>query len=393
MYKYTALNSRYYPKFSDILKIIRKAEDEDVTSRDARPLLFCLKRMSLVNGRIRGHIVTRKSAICSFDWEIAPDDKSDAAEVLSLKSRLKQAINQIIRSYVECPLYGAVALKTDWINDTAAGGWKTALKKLDIYDVEQEGDGVRIVTDNGGSITKTELYLPELTNKYIIATDGDPYAGGTLKSIFITEVLRHELRLEFANFTRKLQGILQAMIKGAATDDERKIVEDTMRGAIEGRYMVTDDLVELKVNEVVGSQVGDAFKVFIEAACAEIAIAILGQANTSELPSSGGSYAALRVQQLISADIMWQDINALESIINDQLLRQEFMLSHATGGTPWRFRFKLAEERNIETEAAAITEIRTAGIPLKKSEVYDRLGYSQPAEGDEVFEPLVQGAM
>ena len=74
----------------------------------------------------------------------------------------------------------------------------------------------------------------------------------------------------------------------------------------------------------------------------DIAIAVLGQANTSELPNHGGSRAALEVLRLISKDIFYSDMVRVESIINRFLLIGYRLNYDKTAvKTPFNFRFDI----------------------------------------------------
>jgi len=385
IYEYSALTNRHYLEFDELRAILRMASATDIKNRDARPLLFALNRMTEINPRLRGHINTRRAAIRSWDWDVVALEKSDATRADEAKIRLRGCIKAIIEDYINCPLTGAFAVGINW------GDGKTqpvSPRRYDVYEIEQYRDGVAFLTaSSNGMLSKKFVRFEEKHTGVVFATDGSHAPGGTLKSILPIETLRFKQLREWGNFNEKLKGIIQAIIDGEASDEDRATAVELLKTAAKGNYAVTDELVKFEFNEVASSQGSGSFSEFIKAANDDIAIAILGQANTSQLPASSGSRAALEVMRLISADIAWQDINEIESAINGQLLLYDFWLKYNDTATEarWQFRFKLAEERDIEKEAAAITEIRNAGIPILKKEVYERLGYSAPAAGDEVF--------
>ena len=206
--------------------------------------------------------------------------------------------------------------------------------------------------------------------------------GGIMRNILITEILRLDATKEQANFIKKLKGILQIINKGG--DDDATIAAQAAQTAIQENYLVTSDLIEFKLNSIASSH--GPFKDVIEALNADISIAFLGQANTTELPNNGGSRAALQVMKLVSADIHYNDIVHFEDFINNQLLKYDYQLNFGMDKeVPYKFQINLIEETDRESAAIAVTEMLKTGLTFKKSEIYGLLQMSIPEPTDDVI--------
>ena len=86
MYSNPDFLNAVYPSISKAINYFKLA-DMVPESRDVRPLMSLLVRMTQVSPRIKGHITTRKTAISSYGWEIAGDKVDDA-----LTARIRPAI-------------------------------------------------------------------------------------------------------------------------------------------------------------------------------------------------------------------------------------------------------------------------------------------------------------
>ncbi len=118
----------------------------------------------------------------------------------------------------------------------------------------------------------------------------------------------------------------------------------------------------------------------------DIQIAILGQANTTQLPKNSGPRAALQVLNSIRQDILFNDINNITELIN-QFLRTEYYLSTGNDNVPYKFEFDIDDFEDYTENANVITYLGNSGlkIPIKKSELYQKIGYAVPEDKDEIL--------
>lgn len=334
-----------YPTIQQ-LDVATTTADAPFESADPRMLIGYLKNFMNVNTRLRGHKLTRQTALSSWDWEIVPDTESDKARAEEVGIRLRTIIPIIIKQRVQTALFGASLIRIEWRQ--AAGKWKPYPVKI-YSPSEIVADSLRIGYFDARGI-RQEIELPN--KDFIGQTDGEESRGGLLRSIAYTEIERRDMKREWLNWLKKQKGMIQGVDQGAS-DEERNAAAQALKEVIKHNYMITSDAIDFKFHQIANSSAGNSFKDNLEEANASIAIAILGQANTSELPKGGGSRAALQVQQMISTDIMFSDVEAVESVINDQLIWQDSVLNYSSEPS-YKFAVRLAEYQDLETISAML---------------------------------------
>lgn len=371
------LNKRVYPTLQEFYKYAQMADVKDPENRNIVPLMKILKRAFLANPRILGHYITRTTALSSFDWQIVSDDMNQAEEA---QRRVAKAIDFIVNNHAKTAFYGRNVYKLK-IDTQSNEQVISIVNELDqqTYDLENE---LLLFIDESGRITN-RINLNEDKNYLVDTMPFYVYRGGILRALMPLEIIRYDIILENANYLRKLKGILQIINKGASQEEQTQAVVAAQQ-AIQHNYVVTSDFVEFKLNQI-AQQAGTNFKDFIDLLNRDIAIAILGQANTPDLPQHSGSRAALQIQKMISADIMYTDMIRIEKLIN-RLLLLDYKLNFNPNAVeaPYKFQFIEAQEQDIEKNAAALETI-SRFMPVKKDEAYSMVGLTPPAPNDELL--------
>jgi phage gp29-like protein len=363
---------KVYPSLSEYFKYVQSAETEDPRARGIKKLFDTLKKAMQINSRIVGHFSTRTTALSSFDWNLI----GDFNKIEEIINRNKTLINYLINNHTYTAMFGATLYKLCIINNEL-GSQLFVEKKYDNSEFDYNLDSLYLY-DTNGSFTE-EISLIE--NEYHLLNTIQYYSkGGILRSIMPIEIIRFDMILENANWLRKLKGILQIVNKGSSPENERA-AEQAAQTAVSNNYLISDDLIEFKLNEIAGSG-GTVFKDFIDFINKEISIAILGQANTSELPNGGGSRAALQIQSLISADIFYADMIRMEEFI-DKILLLDYKNNYDKLAViaPYKFKFSIAEEQDIERNAAAL-KIINEFLPVLKKEAYQFINFTVPSKTD-----------
>jgi hypothetical protein len=369
-----------YPSVQELYSAIAAA-NRPFDESDCRRLAEFCTLIQIKNSRLRGHILTRRTAVESWGWHLAGSAADDATQRLSI------IIPLIIRSRINTPLYGSTVARIRWhLTDR---GRQPLLDELIPPEriLATSQNQARIISDNKEITVSADelLYDDGDLVQYLIETDSEHFRGGLLASVAINELLRVEILEEWIAWARKQKGIIQGIDRGADTQ-ERATAEEALRNLLRHNYIISSDLVEFQFHQIANAQSGSAFKEIITELNNAIAIALLGQANTAELPRNSGSRAALQVQRLVSADIMYSDVLATENLINSQIIQRDWELNTGrTDPAPYSFRIRLEEEADYEANAAVIREAISAGIPLKKSEVYQKLGLTQPLNNDDIL--------
>lgn len=127
--------------------------------------------------------------------------------------------------------------------------------------------------------------------------------------------------------------------------------------------------------------------------------AIVGLLLGSVMPTGGGSgdvgsFARAKVEESSTEALVQFDRTILEETITRDVLGLTWAINKPTlqalglGDAPMPAFRLLQEQRDDPNKTAQIIQTALAsGIPLKREEVYARLGFSPPSEGDAVIEP------
>ncbi|MCS7054076.1 MAG: DUF935 family protein, partial [Ignavibacterium sp.] len=278
--------------------------------------------------------------------------------------------------------FGSLLIKTTAINKD--GSNKIIIEKVfEPTEYDFDYPFAYIYKSADGKVYDTINLLE--TNDYLFSSAEFPHRGGLLRSVMPTEIMRLDIILEYGNYLRKMKGLLQIVNKGGS-DEDQAAAQSAAQNIVRDNFFISSDAIELRLNQISASS-SSAFKDFLEEINSSIAIAWLGQANTSELPKYSGSRAALQVQRMISADIFYSDMIRTENLVNNLLLldfKLNFDRNASIADLPYRFSFNLSEEQNFESNANAIRSIIDI-VPLLESEVYYKLGFTPPKQGDKLF--------
>lgn len=384
MYQLSELKKNLFPSNRVLQSAIGKMNEDNP---DPRPLMAIGKRIFGANLRLRGHQLVRQTAVTSFSWTIKPTDEADAERAASAAVRCKSAINNLLHNHHRTPLFGLMLARINWVQGVDSLLWPqiNILDPTEVYEVNKSA--VAVLDPESDQLKETEKFDEnEFNPNVLIDIDSLSFErGGILLGLAQLVVMRWDMLKEFANTAKKQKGIVQAEYSGPPGGPDQQLAEEALSSAVKDNYVVSpSDAVKFSYNQITGN--GDIFPAIIDSINSEAAIAILGQANTSEIAAGSGSRAALQVLQRISADIHYSDIKRCEKLIND-LLYKEYVINYDRNATacPWVFTFNLFEDEDYESNANTARTLLETGIPLRKSEVYERTGYTMPAEGDDVF--------
>ena len=378
MYTLTIANNQLLPTTSKVLDAMRSA-DAEPSRRDTRALMFYLMRAVSSSPRLRNLIRLRRVGVTSFGWEITSTDEALTDHAAEAQLRCGAAIKSILKYHVDTAAFGSMANELRW--DNIEQGWTPVyLKRYLPTEILWNANPDQLVIMPDGNKDQSFMIDPTARPSWILDTDESDVAGGLLRSIIFKAILAKDMEIEWANFNKKVKGLIYAVINEGSTDEEKTAVGDALKNLVQNNYGMFSELTEFKFADVVSSIGAQSFKDFIERLENDMSIAIIGQANTTELPDSGGSRAALTILKMISADISFDDMTRCENMINDQLLTTYYRLNYkeAAMASPFKFRFIVPEDTDIEARANVAVMLAGAGIPVLTSELYNSIGYSKP---------------
>lgn len=378
-----AIARRVYPQLADFFIYCGNADTDEPKDRDSRRMFAEIEKPFKINLRLTGHYTTRIAALASFGWSILADDKKNQKAADEAKMRCGALIRKIITTHAHTSFYGSTLHKLDLSKPN------DRMRHVKIFSpmaYELFGDTIRFWDKKLGP----EIALDE-SQDLLLDVHPFPFSGGILRTIMPTEILRYDSILEYANFLRKLKGLLQIINSGAG-EDEQTAAETAAQNAVKHNVVITGKDLEFKLNTITSGN-ASGFKDFKELADRDISVACLGQANAAELPNNSGSRAAMQVLRMISADIFYQDMVRVEDLVRRVLLL-DYRLNTSADATevdiPYAFSFNLAEEKDIEKLANAIVTLAPY-VPMKLAEVYAILGLTPPGPDDPIFKPISTG--
>ena len=370
MYVYQPLKSKLIPTIEDLSNAVQMF-DIEFDKRDPRPFQACSLRVSNAVPRLAGNINTRKTGVQSFKWKIY-NDYNDEIFTLS-----KNLIQEIIRNYIKAPLYGVFAISYSWELDEKLNKFKPVNIKSYLpteLDFDEE-ENIYIIKETNGSLVKEKL-----EKNYIAFVPSTDWLGGIMRSVVYYEALININMQEWHLYNKKVKGLIQGKTD---TMDKAELVA-AIKNFVTNNVAVTDKDAEILLNELAGSNY-QSYSDFIQYLKNETAIAILGQANTQELPKSGGSKAALQVLDMIRQDVILSDMLNIKYLC-DKFLVELINLNYGNDTNNVYFDFIFDDNEDIETNARVVDILQRAGIPLIKAEVYQKTGFTMPKEDDLIFE-------
>jgi phage gp29-like protein len=371
------------PPLETALKAMQRADARDETARDTRPLLSLLMRVVEADPRISGHVLTRRTALTAFEWLLEPREGASPEQAAAAQARIEEVAEAVLERAPEIALYGAAAVRLDW-QVTGEGAVPSVAYHYDPDELERPSrrrEDLRLLSW-GPSGQVTRRAVPDDAT-HLVGIDESHWTGGVLRSVLVRAILLSDGLREWATYIRKLKGIVGAQFEGgvpAQGDEERTTAETALRSILSENYALYSDQLKFEMSRIVEAASGGSFSDFKSALEADIAVAVLGQANTSELPSSGGSRAALQVLDLIRRDIHLADVRRAERM-GQALVDHEYRLTtdRTAVRAPWRFVIRTeADDTDPEAAARRVTEMLETGLPFDADEIYATLGMTRP---------------
>lgn len=399
-YQNPAIISKQYPTLAEMQSALKLADTADPLTRDARPLFSILERIAAISPRISGHITTRRTGASSFNWKL------DGAEDFSEKQALLfNSIKTIIYNHTDASVFGEMLFGLEWVDSlNAGGGIKAKVPKIKRYSpVEYMAISQYEFATLDESGAKT-LYSTENNTSFLYYCDNPDTVGGIMRTVLPTEILAKNNINEWSETNQRMKGIISGMIDyqklnaailATASDTSKegeitaKLIND-LKTAIEQAgqksYIIGSDAAKIEMKNLVESSAGASFNLFKTALDNDIAIAFLGQANTAQLPNSGGSRAALQVLNLIRSDILFSDMQRIEEVVNI-LLDMDYQINlGGAGSAPYRFKWIYDDVIDIEANARMLEIASKLNLSFMTDEIYRKLDMTRPEGTEDVMQ-------
>lgn len=393
-YQNSELDKIYLPTPTKIREAMKAADELDENKRDVRPLMSILMRVRS-GARIKGNLLTRKMGVASFKWQISANDASNVEKASEATVRLENAIKFVIRHHELTAAYGVSLFGLLWTPLTI-GNTPSITKLFLPTEVEKYNESSAAILSDEAKPKRTVITKNE-TQSYLIDFDDEVERGGILRSLIELEFLRHKTITNWDELNDRLKGIIMGLVnwnelqKTGLSDleigEQINSLDKALKEAGKSNYLRALSAVDIQLKNLVEANAANSYKDYISLLATDASIAILGQANTSELPQNGGSRAALQVLNLIRADILLGDMIRVEDLINDQLIKFDALLNYSTEEPPYKFSFIFDDNLDIATYSLIFSNLAQNGndVPILKNEFYRLQGLSVPQDGEETI--------
>lgn len=401
-YVWDKLKTKRLPTIAQAMEAIRIAQIEDDAFRDTRPLMCILQRLDSTHLRLSGHIMRRISTAFSTSWDIAPTEETTingkTTEELAkeAKRRLKKVIRDLTYKQINAVKFGKLLLEYDWL---PVGEWKIpTLKKVYLpTDTERNlayPQGIAILEhDNSTALFNRKAIDPTQQDRFIseLFDMGSGEDGGVYLAIVFHAIHLHNNNQKWVSFNGRLQGIVQGKYKRTAQPPEREAARRATENVGESNRLFTSEDIDFEFHRMVDAVGAQSYRALKEELQSDIAIAICGNPNTTEISKGSGSRAAIETLSLSEDDVAAMDrMRFAETLINEQLLKYDFRHNVAMDfdyneELPYQFVFpeKYTEDHLINSEV--ILNAKRAGVPIPVAEAYRKMGIRAPEEGEEVL--------
>ena len=376
MYSYQYNTNNIIPELDQIKSLFAFADNPNPDLCDQRPLNYVLTRLSSISPRLSGLILTRKTALTSFDYTL---DSHPSIDFEKFRFHMSNVISDILASVINSQLYGIAALSISWemLDNQFWPRIQYVYKPFQLeYDVNGNKSLITSFPDN--SFKRTPLLPAE--NLLVITPDGfNQCPGGILRGILLYEYLRDRTLQEWHESNRRIKGLIQAKTPPELSQQ----TSEALKSLLTSHFAVTPENVDFLLKELVSGKAIESFPKLLNELKNEVAIAILGQANIVELPPSGGSRAALQILNLIRNDILFADMQLAQNTINNQLLLHFYRLNFDKNASycPFKFNFLFDEIANLDTNIKALSFAKDINLPLSQDDIYHKLALQKPSKG------------
>lgn len=282
---------------------------------------------------VAGHVRRRKAAVTGMEWRLEDDGVPPAA--LELVDGFLNGIDlyPLINSILDAALFGYQPIEVVWATGERWLPEKILAKPQKWFEFDSDG---QLYFTAGNGFERRE---PVPDYKFLCPTHNagytNPYGTGDLSCVYWPTVFKRGGLKFWAEFAEKFGApwIIGKEPRSNTDADTDKLL-DALEQLIGNAVASIPDDSSVEIKEAAGKQgSADVYDRFIRYCRSEIAIALLGQDQTTEKDTNHASAAAgLEVTE----DIRDSDCRIVEGCIN-QLISWIVELNHGQDTTPPKF--------------------------------------------------------
>lgn len=217
--------------------------------------------------------------------------------------------------------------------------------------------------------------------------ESEPLRSGLVRPLAYLYAFRRHVQIEYLRGLEKY-GLPMPFVSvdGSMYDDdnEAKIAVNDMMASwtYDGYGVIDKQRMEVLFPTSGNGFDAETFKSFLEFAEKQIFRLILGQDSTSSADNSNRSTA--QVHNLVRADMLASDANAVEATINNQIIKPLFEAKFGFSDALPQFRFRLKGVSEIKEMADIVKTLDEGGWEVSQDILSERLGFPvTKKEGDQ----------
>ncbi len=232
-----------------------------------------------------------------------------------------------------------------------------------------------------GNIGQERINLTAPRWVYHTATnsrESEPLRSGLVRPLAYLYAFRRHVQIEYLRGLEKYGLPMPSVsVNGSMYDDDndaKQAVQSMMESWTYDGYSIVDkDTMEITFPSAGSGFNAETFKSFLEFAEKQIFRLILGQDSTSSADNSNRSTAD--VHNLVRADMLASDANAVEATINNQIIKPLFEAAFGFSDSIPTFRFRLKGVTEIQEFAVVLKTLKEAGKTVSNDIISERVGF------------------
>jgi hypothetical protein len=402
-YQYAPLSRKLFVTIKEYNKAFRLIELIDQS--DPRPMLAIMARFMEANSRVGGLVRSAHDAVTGFPWDIVPSDPENKSAVAVAEATKERFINSGVHHnfdvIMDGEFYGITALRQIWNNIN--GKMQTDLDVVpstDLFRKKNDSGKYEVVLIENNDTTFKTIPIPPAERVQYIISEFNPFKstrpgfiGGILRSAIPLTIIKNFSWQDWSQFVEIFgQPFRTAEYKTGTSNEDKAVAKEALEDFGKNAWALVSEDIKFQLQEAARSGNVTAYENLQKAIDAELDILINGEANTTQLPTQGGSRAALQVMKLITDDRMWWRLKRVEEIINEQHIAVDYKLNESETDLTLRPRFKFLTDESEDREANAriVTDLKAAGYTLNDDEVSEKTGFKvTSAKTTETTSPLL----
>lgn len=353
-------------------------------------------RKLLSDSHLWSCFVSRTAATLAREWRVEyPNPKRKRAEkkvVECIEKALEgMDIHQVITDMLFAPYFGMAPCEVDWtVKDNLWLPGKITGKPPEWFVFSQENELRFLSRDHlleGEPLPAMKFLLPRHFASY-----DNPY-GERLLSRCFWPVTFKKGGFKFWAMLAEKYGMpwVTGKVPRSATDEDRRALLGSLGSMVADACAVINDDESIELLEAGGkSGSNNIYDDLIRAANSEMSKAVLGQTLSTELPKSGGSYAATESHMDVRDDVVFTDQSMIAKALN-RLFRWITVLNFGHEDAP---EFVFFEEEDLQGDRAERDKkLHEQGVSFTKiyyTRIYgfedDEIEIQEPARPDEADE-------